>query len=188
LHRSSRTPSNLAVALLGALWLCGTSWAQSAPQADSAAAFEPIARVLRHPRCLNCHQPDTPLQGDQARVHVPRVIRGPDDKGASAMRCANCHRDANNASSRVPGAPHWQLAPASMDWSGLSDQQLCQMLKDPKRNGNRSLSALVDHMANDLLVRWGWEPGAGRTAVPIPHDAFVELLRAWAAADGACPS
>jgi hypothetical protein len=104
------------------------------------------------------------------------------------MRCANCHRDANNTASGAPGAPHWQLAPASMDWSGLSVGELCRALKDPKRNGNRSLEALLEHMERDPLVLWGWSPGGNRPPVPMAHNDLVDLLKVWAAAGGVCPA
>src|ERR1700732_4522821 len=34
------------------------------------AALEKIATVLQPPRCLRCHQLDSPLQGDARRIHV----------------------------------------------------------------------------------------------------------------------
>jgi hypothetical protein len=154
---------------------------------QGSAAFRRIAEVLQHPRCLNCHQPQSPLQGDAGKAHVPRVVGGPDGHGFTAMRCANCHRDTNNSDSNVPGAPRWHLAPASMSWRGLSVGQLCRALKDRKRNGNRSLQAVVAHMAKDDLVLWGWAPGGSRPPVPIAHQQFVELLETWAASGGACP-
>jgi hypothetical protein len=183
----------VSVVVVAATMLClePTARGQVPPRAtpeDGIAAFRRIATVLQHPRCLNCHQPESPLQGDAARPHSPRVARGPDDKGVSAMRCANCHREANNTASGAPGAPHWQLAPASMDWSGLSVGELCRVLKDPKRNGNRSLQALVEHMERDPLVLWGWSPGGKRPPVPMAHNELVDLLKVWAAADGVCPA
>jgi len=158
-------------------------------QAQSLAAWDRIASVLQHPRCLNCHQLNAPLQGDRRRPHVPQVSRGSDDHGVSAMRCSSCHNEAgNNQTSGTPGAPHWALAPASMLWQGLTVGELCRMLKDPQRNGNRSAAALVEHMEVDKLVRWGWNPGKGREAVPIPHRDFVELMKTWVGGGMACPS
>lgn len=173
-------------ALLAAL--AGPLQAQTQAAAESLAAWERISAVLQHPRCLNCHQPDAPLQGDAAKPHVPRVSRGPDGHGVSAMRCTNCHNEmGNNPTSGTPGAPHWHLAPASMNWQGLSSARLCRMLKDPARNGKRSVQAIVEHMEKDRLVRWGWQPGAGREAVPVAHGEFVALMKTWAAGGAACP-
>jgi hypothetical protein len=159
-----------------------------APTAQGIAAFQTIAAVLTYPRCLNCHQRDAPRQGDEVRIHVPRVVRGPDNMGVSAMRCANCHRASNNLDSGVPGAPQWQLAPASMAWNGLSIGRVCRAIQDPKLNGGRSLQELVEHMEHDALVRWGWNPGGNRAPIPIAHREFVDALKVWIAAVGVCPS
>jgi hypothetical protein len=43
------------------------------------------------------------------------------------------------ADGRVPGAPHWQLAPRSMGWEDLSDADLCRVLKDSRKNKGRSV-------------------------------------------------
>jgi hypothetical protein len=58
------------------------------------------------------------------------------------------------------------------------------LLKDPARNGNRSLAELVEHMDKDPLVRWGWSPGRGRSPIPIAHSEFITLLKAGAATGG----
>jgi hypothetical protein len=156
---------------------------------EAVARFERIASVLTSPRCLNCHQIDAPLQGDDGHPHNPPVIRGVDGHGAPAMRCGNCHGAvANNPNSGVPGAPNWALAPLSMNWSGLSTGALCRAVVDPERNGHRTGADLIRHMDQDRLVLWGWDPGPGRKPVPIPHDEFVGLLKAWVADGSPCPA
>ena len=145
----------LNVLLITTAGLGGDTFAQSAAvgEQDSLAAWGRISVVLTHPRCLNCHQLNTPLQGDTRRIHIPPVVRGADDRGAGTMRCHNCHSDTrNNEYSGVPGAPHWQLAPVSMLWEGLSNGDLCRMLKDPLRNGDRTTDALIDNMETERLV------------------------------------
>jgi hypothetical protein len=178
----------LALLALTAWAAAGTLLWYDRAESQPANPFLRIATVLQHPRCLNCHpRGDSPLQGNDNHPHLMKITRGVDDKGAVAARCYACHRDENNDITGVPGAPHWQLAPASMSWQGLSVNELCTVLKDPKLNGNRSLDDLVKHMDEDKLVRWGWEPGKGREPVPIPHAEFVSLLKRWVAIDGACP-
>ena len=153
-----------------------------------AQLFEQMAKVLLHPRCLNCHTGvDYPKQGDDRHVHWFRVVRGSDDRGATGLRCATCHQSVNNGSSNVPGAPNWHAAPLSMAWEGKTPGQLCRTLVDRKKNGNRSVADLVAHMADDPLVDWGWAPGAQRQAVPIPKPEFVALLRRWEQAGAPCP-
>lgn len=172
------------VGLLAALavmpWLSGSGLSQTPAtgHAESAAAWEKIATVLQHPRCLNGHQLNAPLQGDTRRPHILRVVRGTDDHGVGAMRCGNCHNAmGNNPTSRTPGAPHWALAPVAMVWQGLPTGELCRMLKDPARDGKRSPEALIEHMERDPLVGWGWNPGHGLEPVPIPHAEFVGPMK-----------
>ena len=156
--------------------------------AAGAQDFAPIAEVLRHPRCLNCHtRTDFPRQGDERRRHAQLVVRGPADHGAPTLQCSACHQDHNVDHARIPGAPHWGLAPLSMAWEDLSDAQLCTTLKDRAANGNREVAALVEHMRSDALVLWGWDPGRGRAPVTPPHAQFVAQLEAWAAAGAPCP-
>lgn len=151
-------------------------------------AWDRIAAVLQHPRCLNCHQVESPLQGDDGHPHIPQVVRGEDNLGIAAMRCGNCHNQmGNNPTSGVPGAPHWSLAPLSMSWAGLSSAELCRALIDPERNGNRGAEELVSHMGEDKLVLWGWQPGAGREPVPLPHGEFMQQLQIWVDAGMPCP-
>lgn len=159
-----------------------------AQAAEKGALFAPIAAVLRDPRCLNCHpSSNRPRQGNDRHLHLQNVQRGEDNLGFVNMRCTACHRDENNAYSGVPGAPNWHLAPLSMGWEGLDDGALCATLKDSDKNGGRDVAALVEHMASDKLVLWGWDPGGKRTPVPTPHAEFVKQLEAWAGAGAPCP-
>lgn len=145
----------------------------------SIAAFRQVAAVLRHPRCINCHTAtDFPRQGNDHHPHLMNVRRGGDDHGVPAMRCNSCHQDFNQLNG-VPGAPKWGLAPLAMKWEGLNDHELAEALKDPARNGRRSLEEMAHHMAHDELVGWGWHPGAARDAIPVSREEFVKQLRLW---------
>lgn len=163
--------------------------AEATEDAPGDGTFEPIARVLRHPRCLNCHPSgDRPHVVDDARVHNMNVQRGDDDHGRIGQRCSACHQERNQPGAGVPGAPHWALAPRSMGWVGLDDHDLAESLKDRARNGDRSLAELREHMAHDPLVLWGWDPGPDRAAVPVPHATFVEQIDAWIEAGAPTPA
>lgn len=156
--------------------------------AEGGALFKPIAEVLRHPRCMNCHpRDDRPRQGEDRHVHLQNVVRGVDGMGFTNMRCTTCHRDENNDFSGVPGAPTWHLAPLSMGWDGLDDAALCTTLKDKSKNGDRDVAALITHMTDDKLVLWGWNPGGDLKPVPTPHAEFVKQLKAWESAGAPCP-
>lgn len=87
-----------------------------------------------------------------------------------------------------PGAPDWSLPTAKMPmvWEGLSDRQLCELFKDPKRNGHRTVAQIVEHMHTPLVL-WGWSPGEGRTPIPYEKGRFLENVKVWADGGAACP-
>jgi hypothetical protein len=158
-------------------------------EARSRALFLEASRVLLHPRCANCHpSDDTPRQRDLGELHDPPVTRGDDGHGVPAMRCGTCHQDANVELARVPGAPDWHLAPKSMAWIGKTPAAICAQVKDPSRNGGRTLAKVVDHAAHDSIVAWGWAPGHGRTPAPGSQERFGALVAAWVESGAACPS
>src|SRR5258706_13938164 len=145
----------------------------------SRALFVEAGRVLQHPRCLNCHPVgERPTQGNDTHPHSPLVVRGSDDKGAIAMRCATCHQDANYEQSGVPGHPLWHVAPKSMAWQTKSLGQIFEQIKDPKRNGGKTLAAIQEHMAQDSLVGWGWRPGGNREPAPGTQAQLGALIAA----------
>jgi hypothetical protein len=152
----------------------------------AVALFQEAGKVIMHPRCLNCHPvDDRPRQGDVMRIHEPPVERGAGGIGAAGMRCFTCHGAANFE--RVPGNPKWLLAPKEMAWIGRSLGQICEQIKDRKRNGDKSVEQIVEHMTHDELVGWGWRPGLGRTAVPGTQQEFGALIKAWADSGAYCP-
>ena len=146
------------------------------------------AKVLTHPRCVNCHpHDDQPRQRERAEVHNPPVVRGPDNHGVPALTCGSCHQDHNLDHARVPGAPDWHLAPLEMAWLGRTPAAICAQIKDPKRNGGKSLAQIAEHTAHDKLVGWGWSPGADREPVPGSQARFGALVAAWIETGAACP-
>ena len=154
----------------------------------SAAYFTELGKVLTNPRCLNCHPAsDRPRQGDTARLHQPPVFRGADGFGLPAMRCPICHQAANFEPGRVPGNPIWHLAPREMAWEGKTMGEICAQIKDPARNGNRSLATLVEHIGEDHLVGWAWAPGPGRKPAPGTQKEAGMLVAAWIETGAACP-
>jgi hypothetical protein len=159
-----------------------------AKNARSLALINEAGKVLLHPRCVNCHPAgDSPLQGEDGRLHEPPVQRGADGFGVAGMRCSTCHLDANFDPGRVPGSPKWHVAPREMAWQGKTLGEICRQIKDPARNGGLSMEALVKHMAEDTLVGWSWAPGADRQPAPGDQQTFGGLIRAWADSGAACP-
>jgi cytochrome c5 len=164
------------------------------PKPDAAAsreAFLQAYKVFTSPRCQNCHPAgDAPLQGDDSHVHLQNVKRGSDGHGVYGMRCDTCHQAANLPGEHMPpGNPKWGLPPAAhkMVFVGRSPAELCRQLKDPKQTGGRSLQALVEHIASDDLVGWGWDPGQGRSQPPLSRADTVAQMKTWIEGGAACP-
>ena len=160
----------------------------------SRALFNEIAKVVTHPRCMNCHPAGNhPLQGDDRHEHLPPVPRGDAGLGVAGLDCATCHTEKNftlvgaATYKSIPGHPRWQLAPIEMAWEGKSVSQICQQLKDPARNGGRTLALLHEHFAKDDLVAWGWAPGEGREPAPGNQQQLGELAQAWIDNGAQCP-
>lgn len=157
-------------------------------RARSRALFLEASRVLMHPRCVNCHPAgEVPHQGMRLALHDPPVRRGHEGRGVAGMECTSCHQDRNQPLTRVPGAPSWHLAPIEMAWVGRSAADICQQLKDPSRNGGKSLAQIVEHNAHDELVGWGWAPGAGREPAPGTQEQFGVIVAAWVETGAECP-
>jgi hypothetical protein len=163
------------------------------PAARSQALFAEMGKVIESPRCINCHpRADRPLQGEDMHPHSPPVVRGPYNFGAAGMECSTCHGRDNvafaNGERSIPGNRKWRLAPISMAWEGKSLAEICAQLKDPARNGGKTLAQLIQHNASDDLVGWGWHPGLGRTPTPGTQAGFGALTKAWVESGAKCPA
>lgn len=154
-------------------------------------AFARVARVLRSPRCQNCHPAGSaPLRGEDSALHAMNISRISVDSG---LPCAACHQAKNSEAYGIdggpPGAPEWHLPPAEtpMVFEGRTDRALCQQLRDPAQTGGKDLSGLLKHVTDDPLVRWGWSPGGSRRPPPIAHREFVQAFSDWIDNDAPCP-
>ncbi|MBJ6727697.1 hypothetical protein [Geomesophilobacter sediminis] len=181
-------------ALVGAAVLtktAGLAFAVTKDDSASAAAFLKAAAVFSDPRCVNCHPAgNRPLVGDQSLPHPMHVERGPQGLGRNGLWCSTCHQEKNLHDPHTPpGAPEWMLPPADMPmvFEKRTPRQLCEQFKDPARNGSRTPTEIAEHVREAPTVLWGWHPGEGRRAVPMPHDEFVRLMTEWAEKGAACP-
>ena len=160
--------------------------------AASARAFLEVHKVFTSPRCQNCHtEGDAPLQGDDSHVHLQYVKRGEDGHGVTAMRCDTCHQTTNLAGDHMPpGNPKWGLPSPEhkMVFVGRTPAELCRQLKDPKQTGGRSLQQLLEHVADDELVAWGWNPGDSRALPPLTRQETVAQMKIWIDGGAACPA
>ena len=173
-----------------------SSFSSIADQAErSRALFNEVAKVITHPRCMNCHPAgDHPLQGNDQHTHLPPAPRGEGGVGVAGLTCSACHTEKNftlvgtDASYKsIPGHPRWGLAPLEMAWEGKTLRQICEQIKDPARNGGRTLALLHEHLAHDDLVAWGWAPGEGREPAPGTQAQLGELTQAWINTGAECP-
>jgi hypothetical protein len=150
--------------------------------------FDDVARVLTHPRCMNCHPAgDRPLQKDTPVFHKQNVSRRLEQLGHA---CTTCHAaKAVPGADLPPGAPHWNMPSARMPmvFEQRTPQQLCEQLKSPETNGHRTLAQLRTHLAEDAIVKWGFSPGEGRSVPPLSHADFIQRVDAWLAAGAPCP-
>jgi hypothetical protein len=106
------------------------------------------------------------------------------------MRCDTCHQATNLPGAHLPpGNPKWSLPSPDhkMVFAGRSPAELCNQIKDPAQNGGRSLAQLLDHVANDDLVGWGWNPGGNRSLPPLSRPDAVAQMKIWIDGGAACP-
>ena len=109
-------------------------------------------------------------------------------KKTRPRRCPICHQAANFEPAGVPGNPGWHLAPHEMGWEGKTLGQICEQIKDPARNGGRSLEDIVHHVGEDHLVGWAWAQGGDRRPAPGTQPQAGALLDAWVKNGAVCPN
>ena len=160
-------------------------------------AWSRIYEVASHPRCANCHTgaSDRPMWSGpsygKTRPHGMNVYAGASRIGAETMLCSTCHaynKDSNN------GEPHhapqvaaaWRLAPVEADWFGQSSDTICNQLRDPTLNGNRTFEEVGVHLGHDVILHWAWNPGGGREPAPYSLKEHVNDIFIWGLAGMPC--
>ena len=122
--------------------------------------------MLLHPRCVNCHPPDDrPRQGD--RHAGARSARGARRRRRRRARACTARPATRTATSSSPACPARRSGTSRRSrWRGSAARraQICAQIKDPARNGGKTLEQIWEHSAHDELVAWGWTPGHGRDA------------------------
>lgn len=166
---------------------------------DGLAAWARIYEVVSHPRCANCHtgESDRPMWSGPSygptRPHGMNIRAGDSRIGAETLPCRTCHVTTNErADNSLPhAAPQvmdaWRLAPVEADWFGRSSDVICAQLRDPERNGDRTVAELADHLEHDVILHWAWAPGGGREPAPYDLKSHIADLMAWGAAGQPCP-
>ncbi|MFS2316738.1 hypothetical protein RMQ97_02260 [Maricaulis sp. D1M11] len=163
---------------------------------DGLSAWNQIHEVFSHPRCANCHVGEDniprwsgPHYGDEPRNHG-MFVNGDDSRfGVESITCTTCHATENaQVLHGPPGAEVWMLAPVEFVWWEKTSQEICEQVKDPERNGFRSIEDLAHHVEFDALVLWGWNPGPGREPAPYSASELASFVRTWGAAGAPCPA
>lgn len=168
----------------------------AAPDSEAGlSAWAKIYEVVSHPRCANCHVDDgRPIWSGEhygkTRIHGMNVGGNPDELlGPPGLMCNTCHTAENSPVPHgPPGNDVWHLPPKEMVWWQKSSSYICAQLKDPERNGGRTLGEIEEHVAEDSLVGWGWNPGAGREPAPYSAVQTANYIKAWAENGAPCPA
>ena len=106
----------------------------------------------------------------------------------NGLLCVSCHTPHNSAPTNgPPGATPWLLAPVEMQWYGNASAEICEQVKDVRRNGNRTLEELAHHVESDPLVNWEWSPGLSRDPAPYTSADTSGFVRAWGELVAPCP-
>lgn len=171
--------------------------AQTFSASQTQAGLEAWARayeVFSHPRCANCHVEDGvpmwsgPSYGE-TRAHGMLIGGDPDmQMGNPAATCNTCHGPQNALVPHgPPGNDVWLLAPPEMVWFSKTSPEVCAQIKDPERNGGRTVEEVADHITHDSLVLWGWKPGPGREPAPGTPEDMAAALMVWLQNGAPCP-
>ena len=74
-------------------------------------------------------------------------MRGADDHGAPALQCSTCHHKANfDPRAGCRAIRNGISRRSSMAWQGKTLGEICRQIKDPARNGGKTLPRIVEHI------------------------------------------
>jgi len=196
------------VALTGLAYAAGEKVTINPPAEGSVStergleAWARIYEVASHPRCSNCHvgADNKPMWSGpsygETRPHGMNVVAGESRIGIETVTCATCHTTLSSDRPGVNDVPHmapkvamaWQLAPVEAEWFGKSSSEICNQIRDPERNGDRTFMALAAHLDHDLILHWAWKPGGGREPAPYSLQEHVNDVLQWGVAGMPCPT
>jgi len=176
--------------------------AGSVTQEQGLANWQTFYEVASHPRCSNCHvgASNRPMWSGpsygKTRPHGMNINADESRIGLEAVPCATCHVTLLESSDDANAMPHtpprvaapWALAPVEAEWFGKSSAYICNQLKDPERNGNRTIQEVASHLDHDKILHWAWNPGGNRQPAPHSLQKVMGALMKWSAAGTPCPS
>ena len=173
----------------------------SVTQEEGLANWQTFFEVASHPRCANCHvgADNRPMWSGpsygRTRPHGMNINAGASRIGVEAIACATCHTTLKTDDPLANAEPHtpprvaqtWALAPVEAEWFGKTSSYICNQLRDPDRNGGRTIREVAVHLGHDKVLRWAWNPGGNREPAPHSLDAVTDALMKWAASGTPCP-
>lgn len=189
-----------AIAVLPAFAMAAGETVEINPPAEGSVtkeqaleAWSRIYEVASHPRCSNCHTgaDNVPMWSGpsygRTRKHGMNINAGESRMGAETILCSTCHttksEDWINANDMPHSAPRvamdWRLAPVEAEWFGKSSVEVCNQLRDPERNDNRTYLEIAEHLDHDLILHWAWKPGGGREPAPYSLQEHVNDVLIW---------
>ena len=174
----------------------------SVSEEQGLEAWSRVYEVASHPRCSNCHTgpSDRPMWSGKSygktRTHGMNIQAGASRIGAEHLLCSTCHTATSEVKEDANDTPHaaprvamaWALAPPEAHWFGRTSRQICEQLRDPELNGNRTMVELAEHLDHDLILHWAWNPGGGREPAPYSLQEHIDDLLAWGVAGFPCPT
>ena len=170
----------------------------SITQQQGLDAWARVFEVTSHPRCSNCHvgADNRPMWSGpsygRTRAHGMNINAGESRIGAETLACSTCHAYRESLNDTPHAAPQvaadWRLAPVEAEWFGKSSDEICNQLRDPDRNGDRTLLELAEHLDHDVILHWAWTPGGGREPAPYDLQSHVNDILAWGVAGFPCPN
>ena len=168
-----------------------------ADQAErSRALFNEVAKVVTHPRCMNCHPAgEHPTQGNDQHEHMPPTCAARPASASPGVLLGLPHREELHAGRHRRDATRaFRAIRAGSSrrsrWRGRASRSARSASSSRTRSATaaRSLALLHEHFAKDDLVAWGWAPGEGREPAPGTQQQLGELAQAWIDTGAECPS
>lgn len=131
----------------------------------------------------------------ETRPHGMNVNAGESRIGAETVVCSTCHTTLSESRPDANITPHaaprvaiaWALAPVEPEWVGKTSTSICEQLKDPERNGGRTIREVAAHLDHDLILHGAWNPGGNREPAPYSLQESMDFLMKWAAVGTPCP-
>ena len=166
----------------------------SVTREEGLAAWSRIYEVASHPRCSNCHvgSDNIPMWSGpsfgEPQKHGMHIDANITRIGAGKLMCMSCHfGSTSDTPHSAPGVDAiWQLAPVEAEWFGKSSDYICNQLRDPERNGDRTYLEIANHLDHDVILHWAWEPGGTREPAPYSLQSHVNDILTWGVAGMPC--